>query len=170
MKLIITAIIATLLTGTCLFAQENMPCPQDIPQKHNGPEQAEHPGKKKFPTKEEIQSQKIAFFTQELNLTPEEAQMFWPVYNAANKKLHSARKEINGCLKELQTALNSDTPASDSQIKALMDKYLKACEGEIDIQAETFEELSKVVPVHKAAKTFSLEERFRVMMIRQLRK
>ncbi len=170
MKLILTAIIATFIMGTGLYAQESMQCPQDIPQNHNGHEQGEQQAKRKFPTREELQSQKIAFFTQELNLTPEEAQMFWPVYNAANKKLHSARKEITGCLKELQNALNSEAPASDSQIKALMDKYLKACEDEIDIQAETFEELSKVVPVHKAAKTFSLEERFRVMMIRQLRK
>lgn len=170
MKFLLTALL-TLVMGTGLLAQESMPCPQDIPpQNHNGQESPEQHGKKKFPSREEIQSQKIAFFTQELNLTPEEAQVFWPVYNETTKKLHSARKSINGCLKELQNALNSETPASDSQIKSLMDKYLKACEEEIDIQSETFEELSKVVPVHKAAKTFSLEERFRVMMIRQLRR
>ncbi|MBQ7773772.1 MAG: hypothetical protein IJ383_06875 [Bacteroidales bacterium] len=170
MKLIFSAIIATFMMGTGLYAQESMQCPQDIPQSHNIQEQGEQQAKKKFTTREEMQSQKIAFFTQELNLSPEEAQMFWPVYNAANKELHSARKEINGCLKELHNALNSETPASDSQIKSLMDKYLKACQAEIDVQAETFEDLSKVVPVHKAAKTFSLEERFRVMMIKQLRK
>ena len=33
--------------------------------------------------KEKIQSEKIAFLTTEIGLTPEEAQAFWPVYNQA---------------------------------------------------------------------------------------
>ena len=44
-------------------------------------------GEKKYPSPDEIMSQKIAFFTQELDLTPEEAQKFWPVYNAGWKRL-----------------------------------------------------------------------------------
>lgn len=31
---------------------------------------------------EEIKSQKIAFFTNKIGLTPEEAQVFWPIYNS----------------------------------------------------------------------------------------
>ena len=53
-----------------------------------------HAGEKKYPTHEEILSQKIAFFTQELDLTPEEAQQFWPVYNAGWKKAETVRREI----------------------------------------------------------------------------
>ena len=51
-----------------------------------------------------------------------------------------------------------------------MNNYFKACEEEISVQSDSFEEISKVLPVHKAAKTFSLEEKFRVMLIKQLRK
>ena len=40
---------------------------------------------------ERMQSEKIAFFTAELNLSPEEAQVFWPVYN----KLEAEKKELN---------------------------------------------------------------------------
>ena len=122
------------------------------------------------PSYEEIQMQKIAFFTQELELTPEEAQKFWPVYNAASKKTQAAKKQINICLKNLHNALKAETPASDAEIKNLMGSYFKACEEEIAIQSKNFEEISKVLPVDKAAKTFSLEERFRIMLIRHLRK
>ena len=31
--------------------------------------------------KKRMMSEKVAFFTVELDLTPEEAQKFWPVYN-----------------------------------------------------------------------------------------
>jgi hypothetical protein len=70
----------------------------------------------------------------------------------------------------LHNALKAETPASDAEIKDLMGSYFKACEEEIAIQSKNFEEISKVLPVDKAAKTFSLEERFRIMLIRHLRK
>ena len=166
MKQILISILILILAGSTSFAQER-PEPQ---QENQGAVKQHQQEKKKYPSREELQSQKIAFFTQELDLTPEEAQKFWPVYNEAGKKLQAARKEINMCLKELHTALKSETPASDAEIKLLMGKYFKACEAEIETQSDNFEEIAKVIPIHKAAKTFSLEERFRVMLIKQLRK
>lgn len=129
-----------------------------------------HAGEKKYPTHEEILSQKIAFFTQELDLTPEEAQQFWPVYNAGWKKAETVRREIRHTLKEINAALKQEPAASDAQINALMEKYFKAQQTEAQIQAETYAEVSKVLPVAKAAKACTLEEKFRVMLIKQLRK
>jgi hypothetical protein len=34
----------------------------------------------------QLESQRIAFITRELSLSPEEAQVFWPVYNEYNEK------------------------------------------------------------------------------------
>lgn len=147
---------------------------QDFPAPGHGPGHDGKPmmnqDKKRFPSREELQSQKIAFFTQELELTPEEAQKFWPVYNAGNKKVHAARKQINMSLKEINNAIKVGDQASDSQVKLLMNNYFKACEDEIKAQSELFEELAEILPVEKAAKTFTLEERFRVMLIRQLKR
>ena len=36
--------------------------------------------------KEKIMSEKIAFLTMEMGITPEEAQVFWPVYNQVDKE------------------------------------------------------------------------------------
>ena len=38
-------------------------------------------GKRDESWKEKMRSEKIAFLTNEISLTPEEAQLFWPVYN-----------------------------------------------------------------------------------------
>ena len=158
MKLTLATIILSLAMGISSYAQGGF---------HHKEQKGDAP---KFPTKEEIQSQKIAFFTQELDLTPQEAQVFWPVYNANWKKSEAARKEINKSLKELNKALKQEPAVSDYDIKSLMNKYFKACEEEIKVNAESFDELSKVMPVNKAAKVFSLEEKFRIMLIRHLRK
>ena len=40
-----------------------------------------------------LQAYKIAFLTKKLNLTPEEAQRFWPIYNKYEDELRSARIE-----------------------------------------------------------------------------
>lgn len=165
MKLTLATIILSLFFGISSYAQGGFHRP-----KHDAPGVPQEMPEKKFPTKDEIQSQKIAFFTQELDLTPQEAQTFWPVYNANWKKSEAARREINKSLKELNEALKQEPAVSDSDIKVLMNKYFRACEEEIKINTQSFEELSKVLPVSKAAKVFSLEEKFRIMLIRHLRR
>jgi hypothetical protein len=40
-----------------------------------------------------MEAVKIAFITKELNLTPEEAQKFWPVYNNYFEEIKKARQE-----------------------------------------------------------------------------
>lgn len=40
-----------------------------------------------------LQAFKIAFLTKKLNLSPEEAQRFWPIYNKYEEELRAARIE-----------------------------------------------------------------------------
>ncbi len=165
MKFFITAIIASLLSITSYaqhmgMGQHKGQNPPPPPQEQDG---------RKFPTRDEIQSQKIAFFTQELDLSPQEAQQFWPVYNEGWKKSHDARREINKTLKALNEALKSEN-ATDKEIETLMAKYFAAVKAEAQVQEETYKAVSKVLPIKKAAKTSTLEEKFRVMLIKQLRR
>jgi len=41
---------------------------------------------------QDIQALKVAFITKELELTPDEAQKFWPVYNQYDKEMEEATK------------------------------------------------------------------------------
>ena len=41
---------------------------------------------------EKIRSYKIAYLTEKLNLTENEAQKFWPIYNKYDKKMMQLRK------------------------------------------------------------------------------
>ena len=66
----IAIIAASLLICLAGYAQNEAKCKEDWKQK--------------------MMSEKIAFLTMELNLTPEEAQVFWPVYNLENKEADKA--------------------------------------------------------------------------------
>ena len=50
-----------------------------------------------------LQAYKIAFLTRKLNLTPEEAQKFWPIYNKYETELRAARIEGRTTKKEIET-------------------------------------------------------------------
>ena len=55
---------------------------------------------------ERIQALKVAFITEKLELTPEEAQQFWPVFNAIEKqkeKESSQFREVSSKFKSRQT-------------------------------------------------------------------
>lgn len=52
-------------------------------------------GKGTRPSKENIEALKVAFITRHLNLSAEEAQKFWPAYNACLEELKKVRQEKN---------------------------------------------------------------------------
>ena len=52
-------------------------------------------GKGPRPSRENVEALKVAFITKHLNLNADEAQKFWPAYNACIEELKKARKEKN---------------------------------------------------------------------------
>ena len=49
-------------------------------------------GNKNRPVADRVQAQMVAYLTNELALTPQEAEKFWPVYNEYKSKEREARK------------------------------------------------------------------------------
>ncbi|MDE5732049.1 MAG: hypothetical protein K2H95_03320, partial [Bacteroidales bacterium] len=60
-----------------------------------------------------MMSEKIAFLTVELDLTPEEAQAFWPVYNMASTELDNTMQEIFRTHKALAKAIDDNRPKAE---------------------------------------------------------
>ncbi|MEP4946352.1 MAG: hypothetical protein ABJU26_02325, partial [Flavobacteriaceae bacterium] len=51
------------------------------------------------PSGERIKTLKVAYITEKISLTSEEAQSFWPVYNDYEEKKHALRKKERDELK-----------------------------------------------------------------------
>ncbi len=117
--------------------------------------------------KEKIMSEKIAFLTVEMEITPEEAQTFWPVYNELNKEKDMATYKMFKAYKELEDALKDGK--SDKEIGRLLDKYLEALDNQREIDKKAYEKYSKVLPVDKVAKLYIGEEKFRRQHIRKMK-
>ena len=117
--------------------------------------------------KEKFQSEKIAFLTMEIGLTPQEAQVFWPVYNEINEEKDQAMYEIIKYYWEMSKAIEAGK--SEKEIKALLDKYLEAQEKQRKIDEDAAEKYKKVLSTTKVAKLYIAEEKFRRQHIRKLR-
>ena len=123
---------------------------------------------KKSEWQEKVMSEKIAFITTELELTPEEAQVFWPVYNQIAKEKFEKQKQVKTAYASLKKALAEGT-ASDKEISKLLDEYIaakQACNQNGKADADKFR---KVLPAKKVAKLYVAEENFRRQHIRNFK-
>src|SRR6185437_6622066 len=93
---------------------------------------------------EKIQALKIAFIKQKLQLTPDEAQKFWPVYNQYDNEIHNIELD------------KSDPNVIDKEEKLLnvRKKYLTSFE--------------KILGPDKTNRLFNAERDFRGILIRRL--
>lgn len=116
--------------------------------------------------KQKMQSEKIAFLTSEIGLTPEEAQNFWPVYNEVNKEKDEAMKEVFKAYSEMESAIKEGK--SEKEINNLLDKYLDSKKAQKEVDTKAAEKYRKVLKGDKAARIFVAEENFRRHHIRNL--
>ena len=133
-----------------------------------GPQGPQAPGQAPAPDKkwaEKIQAEKIAFITTELDLTPEEAQVFWPVYNKYWKENMAAH---DATMKAFW-ALRVEDGVSDKEISARVDAYVAAYTAEQNLFEGYYAAVKKVLPIEKVARLIMAEDNFRMKMIRGLR-
>lgn len=116
--------------------------------------------------KEKMMSEKIAFLTIEMNLTPEEAQIFWPVYNQVNSERDKAMHEVFREFRAMDEAVKSGK--SEKEIEKIIDAYLLALDRQKSIDKTADEKFRKVLSIEKVAKLYVGEEKFRRQHIRKL--
>lgn len=116
--------------------------------------------------KQKMMSEKIAFLTIELGITPEEAQNFWPVYNQVEKERDEAMHQVFKSFKALEDAVSSGK--SEKELSKLLENYLDAAEKQGDVEKKAYQQYAKVLPVEKLAKLYVGEEKFRRQHIRKL--
>ena len=115
--------------------------------------------------KEKIESFKVAFITQKLNLTTKEAQLFWPVYNEYLDKIEALK---NARKKELRSAnINIDT-YSDKDLELMLDNEFLSKEKEVELGKEYFNKFKTVIPVKKVILLYKAEDEFKRELLRQI--
>ena len=102
--------------------------------------QEEIPSEKR---QQDIEALKVAFLSRELELTPDEAQKFWPVYNQYSKELKTIIKD------------EVDVLPRDEKVLNLRKRYR--------------DQFSNILGQQRMNRIFNAEGRFRQLLIKSMR-
>jgi hypothetical protein len=118
------------------------------------------------PAAERIEAMKIAYITQEVGLTPQEAQAFWPIYNQYSEELKKLQKARASDLMEARLNFNQLT---DAQMETLVDRYVEHEVNEAEIRRRYLLQFKKVIPIRKVALLLRAEMSFKRVLLQRLR-
>ena len=113
--------------------------------------------------KEKIEAMRNAYITSQMNLTPEEAQKFWPLYNEYRlelEQLDRPKKEIGKPIEQM----------TEAEVKQLIYKELEVENQRNLINKKYVDKFLLIVSAKKLIKLRQAEREFKKMMIEQLRK
>jgi len=116
--------------------------------------------------REQIEAEKIAFFTEKINLSPEEATKFWPLYNKYQSKLEMLHDERR---KNMHFYMENHEAIGSAEAMEIADKHVQSKVKEAAILSEFHEEMKKVLSPAKIIKVYAAEREFRHYLIKRLR-
>ncbi|NVO31149.1 hypothetical protein [Hymenobacter lapidiphilus] len=102
----------------------------------------------------QLENARVAYITQRVSLTPEQAQKFWPVYNEFTGK----RRDLNQRLRQLRP--NQTDGLSDQQLRDNFNLSFKLRQQDIDLEKDYFERFQRVISVRQVAALFLAERQF----------
>lgn len=115
---------------------------------------------------EKYRAEKVAFLTTNLELTPDEAQRFWPVYNQLEKE----RWEIQKQRRDMEEKVfEAEATMPEERIKQLTRDFSDNLKREADMLARYNEKFLQVLPAFKVLKLYKSENEFRMYMIKKYR-
>lgn len=115
---------------------------------------------------ERIQSYKIALFTRRLNLTPAEAEKFWPVYNEYDGKrikLQQQRAET------IRTVNQNERRMSDADLLKAADRLVALQVEEAMLTESLHKRLKEILPPAKVIRVYQAENMLRNQLLNELR-
>ena len=110
---------------------------------------------------ERIEAQKVAFFTQHLDLTVEESQNFWPIYN----KYQELEKELR---KQYKPKAQSND-LTEAKAREMIADFFEMEEKQLDLKKGLYADLRGVIPSSKIVKLHFAEKQFKQRLLKQIK-
>lgn len=118
--------------------------------------------------KEKVRALKVAYITEQLNLTTEEAQKFWPIYNTFDEKQAELRHE------KMRAILDRFEPGSvdklsEKEASNLLIQMEAIEENLFSLRKKFIKDLQGVISAKKIIKLKKAEEDFNRELLKQIR-
>ena len=115
--------------------------------------------------REKIKTLKVAFITERLSLTSEEAQVFWPIYNEHEKNTQRIRRTERV---EIQSKLMDMDLLTNAEANQLLDQLIALEQEKQDLHIEFLDRISQVISPKKTLLLIKAEEDFKRRLLREM--
>jgi hypothetical protein len=140
-------IVLVLITFPALAQEDELPAAQD-PK-----------------VRDKIQAARVAYITDQLALTPAEAEKFWPIYREFSEKRREVRQQLKV---NRQTA---DPAKTTEQIeREMVEQQFKVKQQELNLEKDYSGRLLQVISAQKLRTLPDAERRFRQMILEQIQR
>jgi len=121
---------------------------------------------KDTPPNERIKAMKIAFITDRVQLTAEEAEKFWPVYNEYSNKKDKTLEELKSLSRHF---IKNKDEISDEELEEMLDKYIQLQKAESELLSSYHQKFEEILPAHKVMALYIAEVQFRNFLLQRIR-
>lgn len=118
------------------------------------------------PVRDRIKTLKVAFITEQLELTSDEAQQFWPIYNEHEVKMEVIRRNER---QKFAGRLANLSEISEGDASAMLTEYLTIQEQKQQEDKRFISNLKKVISDRKIIRLLRAEEGFKKRLLQQYR-
>lgn len=116
--------------------------------------------------KEKVKTLRIGVYTRIMNLTSEEATVFWPVYNEYESEREKLQKETRALTTEIRSGIDD---LSDKELEEKMDKVVALRIQEAELYESYYKRFKSVLPMKKVALLHKAEREFKRELLKQFR-
>ncbi|MEN9444964.1 MAG: hypothetical protein RIS47_1855 [Bacteroidota bacterium] len=118
---------------------------------------------------ERVQAKKVAFLSNKMELTPEEAKVFWPIYDEFEVKQQAIQQIKLRIFQENKKGERRDNLPDEATQQKLALEYLDTEIDEAKLRKEYYYKFAAVIPVHKIITMYRAEQQFRMQLLNEIK-
>ncbi len=119
--------------------------------------------------RERMKAHKIAYITEKLDLTPKEAQQFWPIYNAHEQTMDELKGNNRRLIRNLKETNDGFEGLSDKQAGDFLANYMDIEQQKSQARKKLITNLQKVIPNKKILRLIKAEADFNKRILQRIR-
>jgi len=119
---------------------------------------------------ENFKAYKIAYITQQLDLSPTEAEKFWPIYNEFGKEFYELKVIRTRDLKRKIKEIGGIDSLNEKEAKEYISTLLNMEEEMVELKMKFYDRLKNVLSPNKILMLYTAENEFNRKLLSEFRK
>ncbi len=114
---------------------------------------------------ERIKAERVAFFTEQLELSSDEAEKFWPLYNDYSNRRDKLNEESRMLIRFVGNNMEN---MDEAEIDEQLNKYIEIQNKSHKLFLDYNEKFLQVLPASKVIKLYIAESKFKQWLIKRI--